>query len=150
MAIMKHSPSPPRGRYGDFDDLRRRMMQMFEEPFGMPIFGETAGWVPDVDMKETDGAILITAELPGMKKEDVHLEIERNVVTLSGEKQEEHEEKEKERYLYERSYGSFRRSFTLPTSVKEDEVRAEFHDGVLKVTLPKDGGPRGRKVEIAG
>jgi HSP20 family protein len=150
MAIMKRPSAPAQSRYGDFDDLRRRMVQMFDEPFGFPIFRESAGWMPDVDISESDESFVVTAEVPGMQREDVHVEIEGNVLTLSGEKREQREEKETERYLYERSYGSFRRSFTLPAAVQEDRVSADFRDGLLKVTLPKDGGARGRKVEITG
>lgn len=150
MALVKHTDVPARGRMQELSDLRRRMFQLFDEPFGLPMFREPVGWMPDVDIAETDGEIVVKAELPGMKKEDVEIEIEGNVLTLSGEKKEEKEEKEKERYLYESSYGAFQRSFTLPTAVKEDQVKAEFKDGVLRVTLPKSGQPRGKKIEIGG
>jgi HSP20 family protein len=103
-----------------------------------------------VDITETNGEILVKAELPGMTKEDVDIEIEGNVLTLKGEKKEEKEETEKEHYLYECIYGAFQRSFTLPTAVKEDQVKAEFKEGVLRITLPKSGEPRGKKIQIAG
>lgn len=151
MSIVKHTDLPVRGRLQELSDLRRRMLQMFDEPFTLPLFREPlVGWMPDVDISETGGEIVVKAELPGMSKEDVEIEIEGNVLTLRGEKKEEKEEDEKERYLYECSYGSFQRSFTLPTSVREDQVKAEFRDGVLKVTLPKGGEPRGKKIEIGG
>ena len=150
MALVKHTDFPVRGRFQDLADLRRRMLHLFEEPFAMPMFREAVGWMPDVDITETDAEILVRAELPGMKKEDVDIEIDGNVLSLRGEKKEEKEEKEKDRYLYECSYGAFQRSFTLPTPVQEDQVKAEFRDGVLRVTLPKVGEARGKKVEIAG
>ena len=148
MDLVKHTQRPGRGR--ELADLRRRMFQIFEEPFSLSMFREPVGWLPDVNIAETEGDIVVRAELPGMKKEDVEIEIEGNVLTLKGEKREETEEKEKERYLYECSYGAFQRSFTLPTSVREDQVKAEFTDGVLKVTLPKDGEQRGKKIPISG
>jgi HSP20 family protein len=150
MAIVKRTDFPTFGRLQDLGDVRRRMLQMFEEPFGLPVFREAVGWMPSVDISETETDIVLKADMPGMKKEDVDIELENNVLTLKGEKKEEHEEKEKERYLYERSYGSFQRSFTLPSTVDETKVTAEFTEGVLKVTLPKSGQPRGRKIEIGG
>jgi HSP20 family protein len=124
------------------------MFQLFDEPFPLSLFREPVGWMPDVDITETNGDIVVKAELPGMKKEEVEIEIEGNVLTLKGEKREEQEEKEKERSLYECSYGAFQPSFTLPTAVKEDQVKAEFRDGVLRVTFPKSGEPRGKKITI--
>lgn len=150
MAIVKHSPLPPRGRFQDLAELRQRMLQLFEEPFGLPIFRESLGWMPEVDITESDTEIVLEAELPGMDKDDVEIEIDGNVLTLRGEKKQEKEEQEKGRYLYERSYGAFQRSFSLPATVKEEAVKAEFRKGVLRVALPKDGAPRGKKIQIAG
>jgi HSP20 family protein len=149
MALVKHTEVPVRGHLHDLSDLRRRMFQLFDEPFSLATFREPIGWMPDVDITETNGDIVVKAELPGMKKDEVDIEIEGNVLTLKGEKKQEKEEKEKEHYLYECSYGAFQRSFTLPTAVNEDQVKAEFQDGVLRVTLPKNGGSRGKKIEIA-
>ena len=134
----------------EFSDFRNRMFQLFEEPFGLPVFRQAVGWVPDVDVSETDGEIIVRAELPGMTKQDVEIDLEGNVLTLKGEKKEEREEKEKERYLYESSYGAFQRAFTLPTAIREDQVRAELQSGVLKITLPKAEEAKGKKIEING
>ena len=150
MALIKHTEVPVRGRLQELSDLRRRMLQVFDEPFSLSLFREPLGWMPDVDITEKNGDIVVKAELPGMKRDEVEIEIEGNVLTLKGEKKEETEEKEKEHYLYECSYGAFQRSFTLPTTVKEDQVKAEFSEGVLRITLPKSGEPRGKKIEIAG
>jgi HSP20 family protein len=148
MAIVKRGETPAHGRMQELADLRRRMLHLLEEPFGLPIFREPVGWMPDVDITETDSAILLRAELPGMSKENVEIEIEGNLLTLKGEKQDEMEEQEKEHCLYECSYGAFQRSFTLPTAVKESEAKAEFSDGVLRVTLPKNGAPHGKRIPI--
>ena len=150
MELVKPTQLPAHGRMQELSELRRRMLQLFEEPFSLAMFREPLGWMPDVDIAETDADIVVRAELPGMKKEDVEIQIEGNVLTLKGEKREEKEEKETERYLYECSYGAFQRSFTLPTAVKDDQVKAEFTDGVLKITLPKNGEPRGKKIAISG
>jgi HSP20 family protein len=134
----------------DISRLERRMRRLFEEPWATGFLAEEMGWAPAVEVKETAEGIEVSAELPGISKEDVEVTLENNVLTIRGEKKEEKEEKEKERLLYERYYGSFQRSFTLPTLVDESKVRAEFQDGVLRIHLPKNGKPRGKKIEIAG
>lgn len=148
MVLMKRSEAPVARRMRYFDDMRSRMLRLLEEPFGLSALGEPVGFTPAVEIEDKDGEILVTAELPGLKREHVEIELENNVLTLKGEKKEEREEKEKEMYLYERSYGAFQRSFTLPVAVKEDQVRAEFHDGVLRIHLPKSEQARGKKIPI--
>jgi HSP20 family protein len=143
MALMKwHSPAEEMTR------MQRRMRRLFEEPFRLDFITEDMGWMPAVEVVETDGAIEVTAELPGMSKEDVEIHLEQNVLTIRGEKKEEMERKEKERYLYERFYGSFQRAFTLPAPVDEGKVTAEFRNGVLKIHLPKTAEVKGKKISI--
>ncbi len=105
-------------------------------------------WTPPVDITERDDALVLTAELPGMGKDDVEVELENNVLTLRGEKRSEHEEKEEGRHVYERQYGQFTRSFTLPRSVDADRIHARFRDGVLTVTMPKLERSGGKKIDI--
>ena len=150
MSLVKRADVPARNRMQDLADLRRRMFEHFEEPFSLSIFRQPVGWMPDVDITESNGDIVVKAELPGIKKKNLEIEIEGNVLTIKGEKKEEKEEREKEHYLFECSYGSFQRSFTLPTAVEEDRVTAEFADGVLKITLPKSAEGRGKKINIDG
>ncbi|HEU4452680.1 MAG TPA: Hsp20/alpha crystallin family protein [Longimicrobium sp.] len=140
----------PTRRAGLRAPLENRLLRIFDEPFGFPFFPEPIGWTPAIDVAERDGELVVTAELPGMKKEDVELELGDGVLTLRGEKRTESERTEDEMHLVERSYGSFRRSFTLPCPVDETKVTAEFKDGVLRVTLPRTGQTNGRKIEIAG
>lgn len=92
---------------------------------------------PKVNVAETDKALEITAELPGMDEKDVEVTLADGVLTVKGEKKEEKEDKDKNYYLVERSYGSFQRSFRLPENVDEDKVSAEVNKGVLKITLAK-------------
>jgi HSP20 family protein len=134
----------------ELDRMQRRMQQAFGEVFRAPFLADEAPWLPSVQMTETDGAIEITAELPGVGKDDVGVDIENNVLTIHGEKKEEKEEKEKGRYLYERYYGSFQRSFALPTPVDETKVTAEFKNGVLKIHLEKSAEEKGKKIPISG
>ncbi|MFI5217093.1 MAG: Hsp20/alpha crystallin family protein [Candidatus Limnocylindria bacterium] len=94
-------------------------------------------WSPAVDIAEDDQKYVITAELPGTAKDDVHVEVHENVMTIRGEKRSEREEKKEQSRWVERSYGSFSRSFTLPANATPDRVNASFKDGVLTIELPK-------------
>lgn len=109
---------------------------------------KTTAWAPDVDIKETDKEILVRADLPGMKQEDIDVSIDENQLVIKGERKMEKEEKEKDYVRVERSYGSFYRSFSLGTPIKEDQVRATYKDGVLEVILPKAEVRKAKKIQI--
>ena len=132
----------------ELTEMQNRFRQLFDMPFTLPVITEPLGWSPAVDVSESDGELTVTAELPGMRSEDVHVDLADNVLTIRGEKKEETERQEKEMRVVERSYGSFRRSFTLPSPVDEAKVEAEFKDGILRVTLPKTERPAGKKIEV--
>jgi HSP20 family protein len=131
-----------------FHQMEQRMQQLLEQPFRFPFMNVDVGWTPSVQVSETNGSIDVTAEIPGVTKDDIEVDLENNVLTIRGEKKEEKEEKEKERYLYERFYGSFHRSIALPAAVDESKVNAEFKNGVLKVHLEKAAQAKGKKIEI--
>jgi HSP20 family protein len=108
-------------------------------------------WVPAIDIVESAKEFTLTAELPGIDQKDIDVSVEDGMLTIRGEKTEEKkEEEDKKVYLYERTYGSFQRSFALPPMVDGANVAAEFEKGVLKIHLPKsaDAKPKGKKVEI--
>jgi HSP20 family protein len=107
-----------------------------------------AEWEPLVDITEDDKEYLIKAELPEVKKEDVKVSVEDGVLTISGERKFEKEEKNKRYHRVERAYGSFVRSFTLPDVADADKVNAEFKDGVLKVHLPKSEKAKPKQIEV--
>ena len=130
--------------------VENRIRRLFDEPFAFPILAEPVAWAPAVDVTEADGSLVFTAELPGMKKEDVEVDLANGVLTIRGEKKEEAERKDGDVHVTERSYGAFRRAFTLPGPVDEAKVQAEFKEGVLRVTLPRTGMPEGRKITING
>jgi HSP20 family protein len=114
-------------------------------------FGASAGLVPSVDIAETDKEITVTAELPGLSEKDVEVVLSDDLLTIRGEKKVEKEEKKKNFYMSERSYGSFERSFRLPESVDQAKVQANFEKGVLTVRAPKRAGAEkaaGKKVAI--
>lgn len=107
-----------------------------------------AEWSPLVDITEDDKEYLIKAELPEVKKEDVKLSIHDNVLSISGERKYEKEEKGKKYHRVERAYGSFMRSFTLPDDADAAKIAAEYKDGVLKVHLPKSEKAKPRAIEV--
>lgn len=126
-------------------DFRNQMNRLFdaffERPFHLsPYTGEagfTKGFAPQLDVGETDKEINITAELPGMEPENIHISLDHHMLTISGEKRAEKEDKGKHYYRVERSYGNFQRSIALPEGVDEDKIDATFKRGVLKISLPK-------------
>ena len=113
--------------------------------------GESGGrtWLPAVDIYENDDAFVATADLPGLKKEDIDVSLEDSVLTVSGERKFEASEGEGTFRRVERSYGTFRRSFTLPRGVDAAKVEAKFEDGVLTLTLPKSEIAKGRKITVS-
>jgi HSP20 family protein len=149
MAITKYR-RPVYPSWTEFDDMTNRLSRLFDESF---FSGESRGgrWLPPVTVSETKDELLLTAELPGMKQDDISIELENNVLTFSGEKSEVREEGDEERkyHVYERSFGSFSRSFTLPRTVDGSNIVATFDNGVLTVKLPKMAEAKGRKIEIS-
>lgn len=112
--------------------------------------GAFTGWKPSVDIKELPEHFEVTAELPGVKKEDCDVSMHDGILSISGERKQETEHKDAKAHRIERSYGSFERSFTLPPSADEDKVDATFTDGVLKLKIAKRPAPekKGRKIEV--
>ena len=106
-------------------------------------------WIPEMDLVETEDNYLLKADLPGMKQEDVALEFNDGMLTISGERKAEYERKEKGFFRLERSMGKFSRALTLPDGIDPDKIRAEFHDGVLEVTIPKPEERKPRRIEVA-
>ncbi len=146
MAITRWRP------FRDLVNIQEEMNRLFDDFFGRsvsrPEWPEGA-WTPSVDVAETKDDVVIKAEIPGMKKEDVKISIQDNVLTLKGEKKQEKEEKDANFHRIERSYGAFCRSFTLPTSVKTDKIKATYKDGVLNITLPKTEEVKPKEIPIS-
>lgn len=104
---------------------------------------------PTVDIFEDEASIQVKADLAGVKREDVHIEVENSVLTLRGERKLEHEEKKKGYHRVERAYGSFSRSFALPDTVDTDKIDAAFRDGVLNVTIPKRPAAQKKQIKVS-
>jgi HSP20 family protein len=115
---------------------------------GEPHSLTVADWSPEVDITEDDHGYLIKADLPEMRKEDVKVTVDHGILSVSGERKTKKEDKKTKFHRIERSYGNFRRSFTLPEDADSTKVTADFHDGVLKVHLPTTSIEKSKTVEV--
>lgn len=140
--------------------LSRDMDRLFDSFFG-PSFGSSPWgaredwdaptlWSPQIDVQRREDALVVKADLPGVRKEDLKIDIDDNALVISGQRQEEHEEGGQDQgyQVYERSYGSFYRAIPLPQDVNADDIQAEMREGVLKVTVPLPQSARRRRIQI--
>ncbi len=139
--------------FGDIATLQDRMNQLFgnflERARGSEEAIKTGNWIPPVDIYETTDRICVRAELPGVEKDAVHVEVKDGVLTLRGERKFEKEVKEENYHRIERSYGTFHRSFTLPSSVDAEKVTARMRDGVLEVNLQKKEQAKPKQIQVS-
>jgi HSP20 family protein len=145
MAIIKWDP------FRDMVTLRDKMNRLFEDAFsgrGEDKELTASTWIPSVDIYESENEMVLTAEVPGIDEKDIEIKIEDNTLTLRGERKFQKETKEENYHRIERSYGSFYRAFTLPTSIDADRIHAEHESGVLKITMPKKHELKPRTVKI--
>jgi HSP20 family protein len=140
--------------FRDIMNLRNQMDALFNE-IGMGLLPRTAGqteaaatWSPAVDIYETDKEIVLKAELPDIKQEDIRVSVDNNRLSITGERKFESEVKRENYHRIERSYGTFARTFTLPPTVDLDNIRAEYKQGVLTVSLPKREVAQGKNIAI--
>jgi HSP20 family protein len=149
MALVRWDPSR------EFSSLQAEMNRLFNSFFDSPAPGNGANggalrrWLPAMDLVETGDHFVLKADLPGLGEEDVSIELEENVLTISGERKAEHEEKGEGFYRLERATGTFSRQLTLPDGVDADGVQATFDRGVLEVRIPKPQRAEPRRVAIS-
>lgn len=136
--VRRQEEHPLSSIQGEFDRL-------FDEFFGGFGLAPSGPFVPQVDVVEGDREIKVSAELPGLDEKEVEVTLSNNVLTISGEKKEEKEDRGKNYYRMERSYGSFQRSISVPLEVDTGQVEATFKQGVLTITLPKTAAAQKRK-----
>jgi HSP20 family protein len=137
--------------FKEMDDLQKRLSSVFglaSRPTNGKEEMTVAQWLPLVDITEDDKEYLIKAELPEVKKEEVKVSVETGVLTISGERKFEKEEKNRRYHRVERAYGSFSRSFSVPDDADDSKVSAEFKDGVLTVRLAKSEKARPKSIEV--
>jgi HSP20 family protein len=147
MALIRWEPAR------ELNTLQNEMNRLFNTFFDAPLpNGGTVGqrrWLPAMDLVETDEDFVLRADLPGLSEKDVNIELEDNVLTISGERKSEHEERKEGFFRVERASGSFSRSLTLPEGVNAEAIKANFDRGVLEIRIPKPEERKPRKVEIA-
>ena len=141
MALVRWDP------FRDLTALQGEVNRLFSRATGGDV-GDRQSWTPAVDVVETDDAIVLKAELAGMDPKDINIEVQDNVLTVSGERRFEEEVKEDKFYRIERRYGSFSRSLALPATANESKVEAKYENGVLKVTVPKTEMAKPKKITV--
>lgn len=141
-----------------FRTFQERFNRLFGEGIGammdplMPFIEENwsvKAWAPKCDIFETESEIVVKVELPDVKKEDIHVSIEQNMLTIRGERKFEEETKRENYHRVERSYGEFSRSFTLPAFADSSKVNAEYKDGVLRVSLAKKEEAKPKQIDVS-
>jgi HSP20 family protein len=146
MALARWTP------YRDLMAVRDEMNRVFNDAFGRGSTDESAwfsgAWSPPVDIYETDDALVMKAELPGLSKDDIHIEMKDNTLVIRGERKREDEVKEGGYHRTERVYGAFQRSFLLPTTVDQEKVRASYKDGVLELRLTKVQAAQPKRIAV--
>jgi HSP20 family protein len=132
-------------------EMNRLFNTFFDSPSGAGNGGQASlrRWIPAMDVVETGEHFVLRADLPGLSENDVNIELEDNVLTISGERKSEHEQRDEGYYRVERAFGSFSRSLTLPEGVNADGIQASFDSGVLEVRIPKPEQHKPRKVQIS-
>jgi HSP20 family protein len=133
----------------ELDSLQNDMNRLFDRFFeGRTANGTARRWIPAMDLVETDDHLVLRGDLPGMTEDDVNIEIKDNVLTVSGERKAEREDKREGYHRVERAFGSFSRSLSLPAGVDADKVEANFDNGVLEVRIPKPAAAKPTRVQI--
>ena len=147
MALIRWEPAR------ELNSLQNEMNRLFNTFFDTPLpNGGAVGqrrWLPAMDLVETEDDFVLRADLPGLSEEDVNIELEDNVLTISGQRNSEHEVNKEGFHRVERAYGSFTRSLTLPEGVNADAIKASFDRGVLEIRIPKPEERKPRKVAIS-
>jgi HSP20 family protein len=146
-ALTRWTPAPDlvRDRFGRiFDEAFSEMLRPLASAEGAP----NRSWAPPVDIRETEDHLVLALDLPGLSKEDVNITLENNVLTVSGERRFQADQKNETLHRLERAYGAFTRAFTLGPTVQTDRVEANFQDGVLTIQLPKVEASKPRRIDI--
>jgi HSP20 family protein len=138
--------------WGEMEALEGRFNRFFNEAFfPKAMLGDESGlahWNPRVDIYDNDNAFVIKAELPGVEKKDIEVDLKDHVLTLKGERSYENEVKEENYYRKERSFGKFHRAFSLPADLDPDKIKADFKDGILKIDIPKPEEKKPKKISV--
>ena len=147
-ALSKWDPFKDWNPVRELDEFQNRLSTFFGGPAWRSKEGNFGSWAPAVDIIEDDKEFLVKADLPEVKREDLHINVENGMLTIHGERKFEREDKKKRYHRTERSFGSFTRSFSLPDGSDSTKIRAEFKDGLLQVHIPKSETARPKQIEV--
>ncbi len=148
MALIKWDP------FADLLSIQEKMNKLFEDTlhrsgsFDADEEFRMANWIPPVDIYETTDEIILKAELPEVKKDEVEINVDNNILTLTGKREFEKETEKENFHRIERSYGGFKRSFNLPATIDQEKIDADFKNGILKITMRKKEESKPRQIEI--
>ncbi len=145
MTLVKWQPTTSLRPWNTFD---RMVRDLFNENLGLEEESDSFNWAPSTDIREDEKKFIVTADLPGLDKKDVHINIKDNVLTIKGERSMEKDEKKSNYHRRERAYGTFQRCFRLPEIVKEENISAKFKNGILIIELPKTEAVQPKEIEI--
>ena len=148
MNLSKYYRNPDLNTWPQLTTLRDQLSRMFDLPFTGQATEAFGDWSPALDAFEDKDKYVVTVEVPGLKKEDIHVTVHDGVLTISGERKSEKDVKEGIVHRTERFYGKFSRSITLPSAVKSDKVFAAYKDGILNVEVPKADEAKPRNIEV--
>ena len=153
MSLVRWTPARDLSAFpSDVLSMRKEFNRLFDSFFQGDLADTTSAftsaWIPAVDIAERENEFVVRMELPGVKKEDVKITMQEGILTVRGEKKQEKESKGSDFHRVERAYGSFQRSFTLPTAVKSGDIDASFSDGVLNISLPKAEEAKPKQIDV--
>jgi len=153
MSLVRWNPARDLSAFpSDVLSMRKEFNRLFDSFFQGDLADTTSAftsaWIPAVDIAERENEFVVRMELPGVKKEDVKITMQEGILTVRGEKKQEKESKGSDFHRVERAYGSFQRSFTLPTAVKSGDIDASFSDGVLNISLPKAEEAKPKQIDV--
>jgi HSP20 family protein len=153
MSLVRWNPARDLTAFpSDVLSMQKEINRMFDSIFHGDLSDSTSAftsaWIPAVDIAERENDFVVRMELPGVTKEDVKIIMQEGILTVKGEKKQEKESKGSDYHRVERSYGSFQRSFTLPTAIKAENIDASFRDGVLNISLPKAEEARPKQIDV--
>jgi HSP20 family protein len=152
MSLIRRETAKLWDPFKELEDMSARLNRFFMRPLGTSQEALTAfDWAPSINVSEVPNAYVVKAELPGVKKEDISVQLEQGVLTVTGERKQEKEHKDEKMHRMESSYGSFMRSFSLPEDAGRESIEANYRDGMLTVRIPKVPGekkPEARRIAV--
>ena len=149
MAVIRRSPT------GQLASLQSDMAHMMNTFFGPSPFAAAPGngssvWLPPVDIAESEDALLLSFDLPGLHENEIQVELDDNVLTVSGERRRKSDVKQDDYFRFERRVGAFSRSVSLPAGVKDDQIEASYENGVLEIRVPKPEQYKPKRIQVGG